>query len=205
MFETMREYQGVGLAAPQVHESVRIFVAGFAPSPDDDEDDEDADRRVPLMALINPEITPVAGDPVEDREGCLRGSSPDRCPGRRRRPSPARASAATWQRARAPRRARCRGEHEDERHPDAAGLRDRVRGAHHVVDDPGLAPDLGHDPAALDGHDRGEPGHGDRAKEPGRLRDVALTPPDDPEPEPRGRSGACRSRPSCRTPSAASC
>ena len=30
MFETMREYQGVGLAAPQIHESVRLFVAGFA-------------------------------------------------------------------------------------------------------------------------------------------------------------------------------
>ncbi len=37
MFETMQEYQGVGLAAPQVHESLRVFVAGFAP---DDEDDE---------------------------------------------------------------------------------------------------------------------------------------------------------------------
>ena len=30
MFETMREYQGVGLAAPQVHEGLRLFVAGFA-------------------------------------------------------------------------------------------------------------------------------------------------------------------------------
>ena len=38
MFETMREYQGVGLAAPQIHESLRIFVAGFAPSPDDDDE-----------------------------------------------------------------------------------------------------------------------------------------------------------------------
>ena len=28
MFETMREYTGIGLAAPQVHEGVRIFVAG---------------------------------------------------------------------------------------------------------------------------------------------------------------------------------
>ena len=33
MFETMNEYQGVGLAAPQVHESLRLFVAGFAPAP----------------------------------------------------------------------------------------------------------------------------------------------------------------------------
>jgi peptide deformylase len=72
MFETMREYQGVGLAAPQVHESLRLFVAGFAPAPDD----EDAERqRVPLMALINPEITPVGGEIVEDWEGCL--SIPD--------------------------------------------------------------------------------------------------------------------------------
>ena len=57
MFETMREYQGVGLAAPQIHESLRIFVAGFAPSPDDDEEeDEDDDRRVPLMALSIPDL-----------------------------------------------------------------------------------------------------------------------------------------------------
>jgi peptide deformylase len=75
MFETMREYQGIGLAAPQVHESVRLFVAGFAPAPDDDEDDDDEQGRVPLMALINPEITPVPGETVEDWEGCL--SIPD--------------------------------------------------------------------------------------------------------------------------------
>jgi peptide deformylase len=72
MFETMREYQGVGLAAPQVHESVRLFVAGFAGAPDDDEeDDDDEDEHVPLMALINPEIAAVPGDVVEDWEGCL--------------------------------------------------------------------------------------------------------------------------------------
>ena len=29
LFETMREYSGIGLAAPQVHESVRVFVAGL--------------------------------------------------------------------------------------------------------------------------------------------------------------------------------
>ena len=39
MFDTMHEYQGVGLAAPQVHESVRIFVAGFPADQDDDEDE----------------------------------------------------------------------------------------------------------------------------------------------------------------------
>jgi peptide deformylase len=74
MFETMREYQGVGLAAPQVHESLRLFVAGFA-APPDDKDDEDDDRNVPMMALINPEITPASAEVVEDWEGCL--SIPD--------------------------------------------------------------------------------------------------------------------------------
>jgi peptide deformylase len=73
MFETMTEYQGVGLAAPQIHESLRLFVAGFAPAPGDEEEDEE--DRVPLMALINPEITPVGDAMVEDWEGCL--SIPD--------------------------------------------------------------------------------------------------------------------------------
>ena len=72
MFETMTEYQGVGLAAPQIHEGLRLFVAGFAPDP--------AVRaveveRVPLMALINPEVTPVGAETAEDWEGCL--SIPD--------------------------------------------------------------------------------------------------------------------------------
>ena len=40
MVETMTEYRGVGLAAPQVHEELRIFVALL----DADEDDDD-DRR----------------------------------------------------------------------------------------------------------------------------------------------------------------
>src|ERR1051326_911245 len=70
MFETMQEYQGVGLAAPQVHESVRLFVAGFAPRRDADEEDEAV--RVPLMALINQEITIAHPAVVEDWEGCLR-------------------------------------------------------------------------------------------------------------------------------------
>ena len=74
MFETMQEYQGVGLAAPQVHESVRLFVAGFAPGVDDDEEEEE-EERVPLMALINPEIAVVGDDTAEDWEGCL--SIPD--------------------------------------------------------------------------------------------------------------------------------
>ena len=70
MFETMQEYQGVGLAAPQVHEGVRLFVAGFAPRRDDD-DEDDEDGGVPLMALINPEISAVGRETQDDWEGCL--------------------------------------------------------------------------------------------------------------------------------------
>src|SRR5262249_40738608 len=66
MFETMNEYHGVGLAAPQAPESLRLFVAGF-PS----KGKEDDASHVPLMALINPEITPLSSDVAEDWEGCL--------------------------------------------------------------------------------------------------------------------------------------
>ena len=71
MFETMAEYQGVGLAAPQVHKSVRLFVTGI-PEPDDDDEEEPS---IPQMALINPEITVVGREVAEDWEGCL--SIPD--------------------------------------------------------------------------------------------------------------------------------
>jgi peptide deformylase len=71
MIETMTEYHGVGLAAPQVHEGVRLFVAALDNGRDDDEEEEDAEP----IAIINPEITVVGSDMVEDWEGCL--SIPD--------------------------------------------------------------------------------------------------------------------------------
>jgi peptide deformylase len=70
MLETMAEYHGVGLAAPQVHEGLRIFVAALDPR-DADENGDEAEA----IALINPEITVVGNDVVEDWEGCL--SIPD--------------------------------------------------------------------------------------------------------------------------------
>ena len=69
MMDTMAEYHGVGLAAPQEHEGLRIFVAAL-----DDGEEEDEGEAAPL-ALINPEITVVGSDLVEDWEGCL--SIPD--------------------------------------------------------------------------------------------------------------------------------
>jgi peptide deformylase len=68
MMDTMAEYHGVGLAAPQVHEGLRIFVAALDAKEDGEGDDEP-------LAIINPEITVVGTEVVEDWEGCL--SIPD--------------------------------------------------------------------------------------------------------------------------------
>lgn len=70
MIETMTEYRGVGLAAPQVHEEFRLFVAALNPG----HDDEDEPPAEPIV-LVNPEITAVGSEIVEDWEGCL--SIPD--------------------------------------------------------------------------------------------------------------------------------
>ena len=73
MFETMLEYAGIGLAAPQVHEGLRLFVAGVRESDVVTPMTDDVD--MPFITVINPEITPVGA--VEDTgwEGCL--SIPD--------------------------------------------------------------------------------------------------------------------------------
>ena len=74
MIATMREYHGVGLAAPQIHESVRLFVADLGHG-SREEDEDDAAQEAEPVAIINPEITVVGGDVVDDWEGCL--SIPD--------------------------------------------------------------------------------------------------------------------------------
>jgi peptide deformylase len=66
MIDTMDEYSGIGLAAPQVHEARRLFVAVLDP--------EGRGEGEPV-ALINPEITALSRDMVEGWEGCL--SIPD--------------------------------------------------------------------------------------------------------------------------------
>src|SRR5687767_8448587 len=60
MFETMEKAGGVGLAAPQVGISKRLFVMDVA------EDDKTPERQV----LINPEIVSIEGEQVGN-EGCL--------------------------------------------------------------------------------------------------------------------------------------
>lgn len=66
MTETMKEYDGVGLAAVQVHEAKRIAVLEV-----DDNPRYPQKPRVPLSVLINPRITPLGDEMEEDWEGCL--------------------------------------------------------------------------------------------------------------------------------------
>jgi peptide deformylase len=70
LVETMREYEGVGVAAPQVHVGLRVAVlevpgGGGRGGP----------RGVPLTFLINPVVTLLTNKRVLDVEGCL--SAPD--------------------------------------------------------------------------------------------------------------------------------
>lgn len=66
MVETMKEYDGVGLAAVQVHVPRQIAVVEVANNPRYPEKPE-----VPLSVLINPKIEPLSEEMEEDWEGCL--------------------------------------------------------------------------------------------------------------------------------------
>ena len=65
MVETMREYHGVGLAAPQVHESKRLFIAEVTG------DGSSRDSIVPLTVLFNFEIVDHSESMDHEWEGCL--------------------------------------------------------------------------------------------------------------------------------------
>jgi peptide deformylase len=58
MLETVVEYEGAGLAAPQVHCPLRIVVLSLDETPDFD-------------VWINPELTPTTDAQMESWEGCL--------------------------------------------------------------------------------------------------------------------------------------
>lgn len=70
MIETMREYDGAGLAAPQVHSLLQIAVIEVAANPRYPDAPE-----VPLTVLVNPVVTPLTDEVEEGWEGCL--SVPD--------------------------------------------------------------------------------------------------------------------------------
>ena len=63
MSETMIDYKGIGLAAPQVHISKRIIVFR---NPDIEELD-----KINITPLINPIFEPLGNEKEDDWEGCL--------------------------------------------------------------------------------------------------------------------------------------
>ena len=68
MFETMRAEPGVGLAAPQIGQSLKLVVIEYAEEPED----EDAPKPKPKRyVLVNPEIVERSEEMVDGMEGCL--------------------------------------------------------------------------------------------------------------------------------------
>ncbi len=73
MYETMEAAQGVGLAAPQIGKSIRLFVVDGTPF-HEDEDLEDEEREVLKTfrkVFINPIILEEKGEEWDFEEGCL--------------------------------------------------------------------------------------------------------------------------------------
>ena len=66
MWETLAHSEGVGLAAPQVNKSIRLFIVDGNPFYPDYSDAKDFKQ-----AFINPEILEVSEDMEPFKEGCL--------------------------------------------------------------------------------------------------------------------------------------
>ncbi len=66
MFETMYAAHGIGLAAPQIGKSIRIFVVDGTTL-----NEEEEDMTGFKKAFINPEIVDEDGEAWEFEEGCL--------------------------------------------------------------------------------------------------------------------------------------
>lgn len=67
MYETMYAAQGVGLAAPQVGHSIRIFVIDTTPMEEEEEDGKGGLKK----AFINPTMLEELGEEWAFEEGCL--------------------------------------------------------------------------------------------------------------------------------------
>ena len=75
MFETMKNAKGVGLAAPQIGLSIRLFVIDAAPyavkDKDEEETEEDKELKTFRKIFINAQILSEEGDKWKFNEGCL--------------------------------------------------------------------------------------------------------------------------------------
>ncbi len=66
MIETMRDANGAGIAAPQVHEPLRICVLEVKDNPR-----YPYKPNIPLTVLVNPKLRPLSEDKFDNYEGCL--------------------------------------------------------------------------------------------------------------------------------------
>lgn len=66
LFDTMREHDGVGIAAPQIGIDLQVIIFGFEHNPRYPDAPE-----VPETILINPQLTPLTDTEEEAWEGCL--------------------------------------------------------------------------------------------------------------------------------------
>ncbi len=76
MYETMYAAQGVGLAAPQIGQSIRLFIVDGSPFADDEEEEEEPDPKAAGIenfkkVFINPVIEEEEGEEWGFHEGCL--------------------------------------------------------------------------------------------------------------------------------------
>ena len=73
MWETMYNANGVGIAAPQIGKSIRLFVVDASPFSKDDEisDDEISTLKNFKKVFINPELIEETGGEWDFTEGCL--------------------------------------------------------------------------------------------------------------------------------------
>ena len=76
MIETMHDAPGVGLAAPQISESLRLFVAHVEEEPEDETNSDDQNTVTTpglgrMHVMINPKITYFSGETTVRTEGCL--------------------------------------------------------------------------------------------------------------------------------------
>lgn len=71
MYETMAVSDGVGLAAPQIGKSVRLFCIDATRIEADENDPEDVELKGFKKAFINPQIIEEKGDKWFFNEGCL--------------------------------------------------------------------------------------------------------------------------------------
>ena len=79
MVDTMEEYGGIGLAAPQIHESISVAIIDYADdhpryseqTADEGAPNADGLKSMPLSVFINPKVTVLDSTEQAFWEGCL--------------------------------------------------------------------------------------------------------------------------------------